>query len=442
LLAAAAFAATFALTAPALATPGPQNAPEYWFDTWQIPALWSQGADGHGVVIGEIDTGVNASLPELQGKVLSGIDYGSGGNGQIDRQENSFGHGTAMASIMVGSTGVLGIEGIAPAAKILPIAVPLSGTTDASGNDHLADAIRFAADHHAKIINMSLGGARLPERDTLPCPQDEQDAIYYAMAKGSVVIAAAGNTGPSSNTVEEPGVCLGVVSVGAVDITGTVANFSARHPYLTLTAPGVNVPSLSRTPGAAYAGDGTSQATAITSAVFALVWSHHPTLTARQVTARVLATLDDPHQPNDPAYGYGLLDGYRAATAPVSSTAPNPVFAAADPFLARYVAFSRAGQPKPPKPAAAGTEQLGAFRVGHSPRVFVPRVLNGIYLAVAGLVGLLVVLVVLRRRRPEPPSPPTEEAPELPPPPGSPDAPDSEPVVWHEILDLSGDGTG
>ena len=394
---------------PADATPGPQNAPEYWFDSWHLQQLWQSGADGRGIVIAEVDTGVNASLPELKGRILSGIDFGAGGNGQVDRQVNRFGHGTAMASIMVARSGLLGIEGAAPAAKILPVAVPLTGTADASGNDHLADAIRWAADHGGEIISMSLGGTRLPDRDSVPCPQDEQQAIYYALSKGSVVIAASGNTGRASNAVEEPGVCLGVVSVGAVDETGTVASFSSRHPYLTMTAPGVNIPSLSRVPGSAYSGDGTSQATAVASAVFALVWSKYPHLTGRQIVTRVLATLDSRTSTQDPAYGYGIVDAYQGVTQSVAPAAPNPVYSAADPFLARFRAFARAATVPAPKPAAAPSKSVGTFRIASSPRLLVPQVVHGLYAVAAGLLGLIVLAVaatwsrLAARLRPAPP---------------------------------------
>ncbi|HEY2166582.1 MAG TPA: S8 family serine peptidase, partial [Jatrophihabitantaceae bacterium] len=277
--------------APAGATPGPANAPEYWFDAWQVDQLWQQGARGQGITIAEIDTGVNADLPELAANVLPGKDFGAaGGDGRVDREVNEFGHGTAMASIMVAHPGILGITGLAPDAKILPIAVPLTGTTDQDGNDHLSQAIRWAADHGAKVISMSLGGARKPTVDNAPCPADEQDAIFYAMRKGAVLLASSGNTGLSGSVVEEPGVCVGVISVGAVNENNQVADFSSRHPYLTLTAPGVDIPSLSRVAGSAYAGDGTSQATAVASAVCAIVWSKYPTLSARDLVTRILAT--------------------------------------------------------------------------------------------------------------------------------------------------------
>jgi subtilisin family serine protease len=211
----------------------------------------------------------------------------------------------------------------------------MAGTTDAAPDDHLPDAIRWAVDHGAKVVSLSLAGARAASGGTDECPAPEQAAVFHALARGAVVLAAGGNRGAGDDAVEEPGVCVGVLSVGAVDRAGKVAAFSSRHRYLTLAAPGVDVPSLSREPGAAYAGDGTSQATALASASAALVWSAHPHLTGRQVVARILASLDHRRATPDPALGYGTLDTYRAVTARIAADAPNPVFRAAEPYLTR-----------------------------------------------------------------------------------------------------------
>ena len=302
--------------APAAATPGDPYAPEYWFDAWHVPSLWADGATGAGITIAEIDTGVDATIPELRGRVLPGKDFGRlGGNGRVDRDTDSYGHGTSIASIMVGRPGQYGIRGLAPGARVLPVAVPLAGTTDASPDDHLPEAIRWAADHGARVISMSLGGVRRSTYDRTSCPADEQAAIFAAIRKGALLFAASGNRGTSGSPVEEPGVCLGVVSVGAVNRAGRVAAFSSRHGYLTLAAPGVNIASIG--PGSVpYSGDGTSQATALAAAAAALVWSKYPTLSASRLLARLLATTDRHSTTRDPAYGYGTLDAGRAVTRP------------------------------------------------------------------------------------------------------------------------------
>ena len=397
-LAAVAAAMLIGAAAPALGAPGPTEAPEWWFDTWQVQSLWNGGARGQGVTIAEIDTGVNARLPELAANVLPGEDFGpGGGDGRSDHSVEDFGHGTAMASIMVARPGQLGITGLAPDARVLPVALPLAGTTDAlrSGDDHLARAIKWAVDHGGKILSMSLGGARDPDKDRVPCPADEQDAITYAISRGAIVVASAGNDGQKGNPVQEPAVCLGVISVGAVDSSGIVPAFSSRHHYLTVSAPGVNVPSLGRD-GSPFAGDGTSQAAALTSAALALIWSKYPTLSGKQIVARMLATLDRRTGRQDPAYGWGIVNPYRALTVQVPATAPNPVYDGLTPFLAPN---SAQGRPLPtPKAAPVNPAPPGQFVIGKAPRSWSAQVWAAFAVGVLGGVALIVLAVVGTRR--------------------------------------------
>jgi subtilisin family serine protease len=277
-----------------------------------------------------------------------------------------------MASIMVARPGPLGITGLAPAASILPLAVPLNGTTDGQHAAKVPAAIRWAVRHGAKVISMSIGGERFPGAGNRSCPAAEQRAVFAALAAGVVVIAAVGNTGPRANTVEEPGVCLGVVAVGAVDRAGAVAPFSARQPYLSLVAPGVDVPSLGRVAGQAFSGSGTSQAAALVSATAALVWSRYPRLSGREVVSRLLATVDRRGAERSAAYGSGELDAYRAVTATVSPSAPNPVYAAAAPFLRRAAALQR-GLGRRPAPATSVRPRGG----GKAPALIAPRPSSG-----------------------------------------------------------------
>jgi subtilisin family serine protease len=418
--------ALLVLAPAAAATPGPSDAPQFYFDDWNVPQLWASGARGDGITIAEIDTGVDADLAVFDGRVLSGADFGSlGGDGRVDRDKDSYGHGTSMASIMVGRTGQLGIQGLAPGAKLLPVAIPLSGTTDAAADDKLSQAIRWSADHGAKIISMSLGGVRKATSNANACPDDEQAAIYHAIDKGVIVFASSGNRGDQDNAIEEPGVCLGVVAVGATDRTGAVAPFSSRHRYLTITAPGVNIASIGHD-GSPFAGNGTSQATAIASAAAALVWSKFPKLTASQLVARLLATLDGRRRVADPAYGYGAINPYRAVTTSVRADAPDPVYALARPFVLHDAAADRSVTPAPPKAIARADNPPGSFSVGAAPRLLVPRVLAGLGVALGALVLLLVLfatgLLSRRRRRlaAAVPPPPPPDQPWPPPPPSVP----------------------
>ena len=388
---------------PASATPGPPDHVEWWFDTWHVQSLWAQGATGAGIVIGEIDTGVNASLPELSANVLQGTDFGAaGGNGQVDRDADTFGHGTAMASLMVAHTGQDNILGMAPDARILPVAVPITGTTDDAGglaNADLLQAITWAADHGARIISMSLGAPRDPGAQQRSCPADEQRVIDHALAKGAIVVASGGNSGTSGSPIEEPSVCLGVIAVGAEDSDGSVPAWSSKHPYLTVTAPGVNVPTIARVAGQAFYGDGTSQAAAITSAGLAMIWSKYPHLTGRQVVARLLATLDGRQPTRSSSGGYGAIDIERAVTADVPADAPNPVFAAADPFLARDDADS-VPHAAPPMHLPRHQPLPGGYAVASPSGPLTSGTgLAGLVVGVAGLLTIVVLLAYAVRRR-------------------------------------------
>lgn len=387
----------------AAATPGDPYAPQYYFDAWHVPQLRESGVRGQGITIGEIDTGVDAGIAVLAGRVLSGKDFGRlGGDGLVDRDTDPFGHGTSMASIMVGRPGPFDVQGLAPDAKVLPVAIPLTGTTDAAADDELPEAIRWAADHGAKIISMSLGGVRHVGQNRVACPADEQAAIFHALRKGAVLFASSGNRGQQDNAVEEPSVCLGVVSVGAVDRYGGVADFSSRHRYLTLTSPGVDIASIGPG-GAAFSGDGTSEAAAVAAAAAALVWSKYPRLSASRLVGRLLATLDGRRSTRDPAYGYGTINLYRAVTTSVPADAPDPVYALAAPFVSRSAATPTAAATAPP-PIARADSPPGSYSIGTAaPHVLVPRVLAGIAVAAGGLVLLIVLMIVgvigRRRRR-------------------------------------------
>ncbi|KAA2256730.1 S8 family serine peptidase [Solihabitans fulvus] len=398
----AALVVTGVAATPAIAAPGLPGHPEWWFDAWNVQGLWDGGARGQGIVIAEIDTGINADLPELSGNIGSGADFGaSDGDGRTDRDIDESGHGTAMASIMVShASGPYSILGIAPEARVLPVAVPLVGTTYAVSSrfgDYLEKAIRWSADHDAKIISMSLGSDRDPNITKKSCTSTEQAAIDYAIGKGAIVVAASGNGGDKGSPVTEPGVCLGVISVGAIDQAGAVAPWSSRHPYLTVTAPGVNIPTVGRIAGQLYYGDGTSQATALTSGGLAVLWSKYPQLTSRQVVARLLATLDGAHSTRDPSVGYGTINIGNAVNASVPADAPNPVYDAVDPFLAKE---KIAASTPTIKPAADKSELPGGFAVRAAPNTFTSGDgLVGIVVAAIGVLAFAVLAVLARRRR-------------------------------------------
>jgi type VII secretion-associated serine protease mycosin len=406
--AAALAALLVALVAPATAAatpPVPDTTRFYWFGNYQIAKVWALGATGQGQTVAVLDTGVQASEPELRGVVLPGTDF-NGGNGQTDT-DTPDGHGSAMARFIAAQGGGRwGITGIAPGVKILPVT---TNNKFAAIDDSIqvTRGIRYAVDHGAKIINLSQG---TPDA----CPAEVGDAVRYAIGKGAVVVAAAGNEGNTTNQALFPADCPGVLAVGAVDGAKRPWEQTQRQPYVDVAAPGVDMFN-ENLAGDSGTSDGTSESTALVSGVIALVWSKFPSLTARQVVARVLATVTDDavHPGKDEYAGYGIARPYDAIVTNVPADAPNPVFdelnaaPSSSAGLPSAVTFSR--NPTASVPAPAATSSSGSNT----------GLLVGIVGAALVVVLILVAVLLARRRRPATPSGPSYP----PPPPGPPGAP-------------------
>ncbi|MER5636348.1 type VII secretion-associated serine protease mycosin [Kitasatospora sp. NPDC002227] len=271
-------------------------------------------SQGEGVTVAVIDTGVQASHQDLTGQVLAGADFsGENTDGRTDR----LGHGTEMASMIAahGHGDQAGIIGLAPKAKILPVRVALDddGNIASGGETKLADAIRYAVDHHAQVISMSMGSSGLR---TNP---DARAAVRYAASKDVVLVAATGNQGDHQAPVSYPAAFPGVVAVGAVDQSGTIWNKSNSGPETTLVAPGVGVYGASNKSDSSYGnGTGTSASTAYVSAIAALIRSKYPQLSAGQVINRMIKTAKAPQGVTalpDPKYGYGIASPSKALAA-------------------------------------------------------------------------------------------------------------------------------
>ncbi|MGW0735440.1 type VII secretion-associated serine protease mycosin [Streptomyces sp. NPDC002851] len=316
--AAALLAAAFALL-PAHAA----QADEIRSRQWALAELHTEEAwrttRGEGVTVAVLDTGVDAGHPDLKGNVLEGKDMIGFGAKKGDRPWAR--HGTAMAGVIAGHGHGPGNEdgvlGIAPEAKILPVRVILEdGDTArkqarATRGSALADGIRWAADHGADVINLSLGD----DSESAHPEPSEDAAVQYALRKGSVVVASAGNGGKKGDHVSYPAAYPGVIAVTAVDRFGTRAPFSTRRWYATVSAPGVEImiPDPDRE---YYKGWGTSPASAHVSGVAALVLSAHPGLRPAQVKQLLEDTArDTPEGGRDDSRGHGLVDAAAAIEA-------------------------------------------------------------------------------------------------------------------------------
>ncbi|MFF7125011.1 MULTISPECIES: type VII secretion-associated serine protease mycosin [unclassified Streptomyces] len=283
---------------------------------WGLSALHLDEAwrttKGQGVTVAVLDTGVEADHPDLAGNVLSTKDMIGFGAGPGDRAWAR--HGTAMAGIIAGHGhgpgGTEGVVGVAPEAKILPVRViledgdPARAKARTTRGNALADGIRWAADHGADVINLSLGddsNSAHPERS-------EDEAVQYALKKGVVVVASAGNGGDKGDHVSYPAAYPGVIAATAVDKYGTRASFSTRRWYAAVSAPGVNV-VIADPDHKYYEGWGTSAASAFVSGAAALIKAAHPTLTPAQIKKLLEDTARDaPVGGRDDSRGFGMID--------------------------------------------------------------------------------------------------------------------------------------
>ncbi|MGV9904025.1 type VII secretion-associated serine protease mycosin [Streptomyces sp. NPDC003388] len=283
---------------------------------WSLSALRLDEAwhttKGRGVTVAVLDTGVDAGHPDLTGNVLAAKDMIGFGAGPGDREWAR--HGTAMAGIIAGhghgAGRTDGVMGVAPEAKILPVRVILEDGDSARGKarttrgNALADGIRWAADHGADVINLSLGD----DSDSAHPEPGEDEAVQYALKRGVVVVASAGNGGAKGDHVSYPAAYPGVIAATAVDRYGTRASFSTRRWYAAVSAPGVNV-VIADPDHKYYEGWGTSAAAAYVSGAAALIKAARPGLAPAQVKKVLEDTARDaPVGGRDDSRGFGMID--------------------------------------------------------------------------------------------------------------------------------------
>lgn len=312
-------------TAARGAVPGCDNAPAPvepvtslpWAQRRYAPDRLAPLATGAGVTVAVVDSGVDPDHVQLKGRVLSGNDFLNRG---LDGSRDCAGHGTAVASLIAAAPRD-GVEfrGLAPEAKILPVRVSEQQIIDGRKSGRSVDradfarAIRWAVDHGADVINLSV----VLYEDSTPV----REAVEHALAEDVVVVAAAGNLHDNGDPRPYPASYPGVIGVGAIGVAGQRASFSQVGSYVDLVAPGEAV--LVAAPGRGHLEQsGTSYAAPFVAATAALLREYWPELSAAEVAARIVATADP--APNGTGYGGGVLNPYRALTdtGAVSRTRP------------------------------------------------------------------------------------------------------------------------
>jgi len=236
---------------------------------------WDTNIGAGNIKVAVVDTGVDYNHEDLAGTVIKGYDFVNNDNDPKDDQ----GHGTHVAGTVAATiNNNKGVVGVGPNVKIL--AVKVLNSAGSGTWSQVANGIIYAADHGARVINLSLGG---------PSPsQTVQNAVNYAWTKGVLVACAAGNSGAGAPGY--PAAYPSCLAVAATDQNDQRASFSQFAPN-GVAAPGVGI--LSTTMGNTYGNkSGTSMATPHVAGLAGLLFGQNPNRTNARVRQILLATTD------------------------------------------------------------------------------------------------------------------------------------------------------
>lgn len=318
----------------------PQLPQQYYLNNILAPQGWDYTTGSVAITIAVLDTGLDTNHVDLAPKVLPGYDFLE--NDTVPQDPN--GHGTLVAGIAAGiSNNGIGIAGVSWGAQIMPLRV-----LDAAGNgsyDNVAQAILWATDHGARVINMSFGGTDFSEV--------VQTAVNYALERGVVLVAATGNAGATS--VLYPAAIAGVIGVGATDSSNQLASFSNTGDGVDVVAPGISICSTS--PGNQYSclRSGTSMAAPQVSGLAALLASLPGMYYSDWIVSEIESNALDLGEPGwDPQFGFGLIQVGPAIISALSHygnvlPTSTPITPAPNPTATPQVIF------EPPQPYQSAT---------------------------------------------------------------------------------------
>lgn len=287
--------------AAATASKGPRVSAA--FRAIRVPGVPAR-IDGSGITVAVVDSGVEALLPNLHGQVLPGKDFNKAPTARGWHDPVSFGgHGTGVASIIVGKGRGTGVRGVAPGARILPVRV--ANKWGSAPDERIARAIRWAVTQHVDVINLSMG-------DTKPNAALNA-SIRYAVRKGVIFIAGAGNDGPTNATPFYPAAIPAAIAVGGTRTkSDVVAGFSCRGDWVDLVAPATWVPN-TNSDGTIGLANGTSFAAPFVAGVAALMLQANPNLDQDGVRRILTQTARDIDAPGfDANTGHGILNAAAA----------------------------------------------------------------------------------------------------------------------------------
>ncbi|GAA4215148.1 hypothetical protein GCM10022220_43160 [Actinocatenispora rupis] len=293
--------------------PGKTYKPLPWAQMTLDPQRVWPFATGRGQTVAVVDTGIDGNQPQLSGRVLTGTNVG---DGKSAGNKDCAGHGTQVAGVIAAkSSAGVGFRGIAPDARLLPVALTAANQVPDSNVDPklLAKGITWAVGHGATIVTVPYA--------TYTDDAGLKSAVAAAHRHGVLVVAATGDLGTEQNPVPYPAAYPGVLAVGTLAADGTVSENSGSGEFVGLVAPGASVVTTQAGSGMVLV-DGSAFAAGFASAVAALAWSHKPDLSVDELVHRLEATAA-PGGEAAPGrhYGWGIADPYQAV---VGRTADGP----------------------------------------------------------------------------------------------------------------------
>jgi len=245
-----------------------------WADQWSVrktrtDEAWSVTQGSPSIKIAVLDSGVDASQPDLTGNVLPGRNFYDDTSPTAD----DYGHGTMVAGVIAAHTdNTIGVAGYCSGCSILP--VKIAGADGYASWSAMASGVKWAADQGARVINISFAGTT--------GSRAVHSAIKYAERRGAIVVASAGNY--SSVTPTYPAAYRGVLAVASSESDDTAASYTDHGSWVRFAAPGCNDSTNVSASSPLFASFcGTSSAAPVVSAIAALAFSSKPNATRRQV---------------------------------------------------------------------------------------------------------------------------------------------------------------
>ncbi len=310
------------LVAPALIPNDALFGSQWHHPKVQTPVAWDS-AQGAEVVVATLDTGVDGTHPDLSFSTQPGWNMYDNNSDTRD----VYGHGTKVAGTAnaIGNNAI-GVSGVAPEAKVM--AVRISSLTGGATFSNMANGIVYAADHGARVANISYENA---------CGSASViSAASYMRGKGGVVVLAAGNSGADTGFVANDQ----ITCVSATDSNDARTSWSSFGNSTDVSAPGAGI--YTTTNGGGYGGvSGTSFASPLTAGIYALMFSANPALTPNQADGILFSSVDDLGVPGwDIYYGHGRVNASKAVTVALSAVGTRDTVAPSVPGNLRTTSVS------------------------------------------------------------------------------------------------------